>query len=90
MLTMALKKETKTDVIQKFKQHESDTGSPEVQIALLTERINQLVEHLKKNKNDNHSRRGLLILVGQRKRLMNYLRGNDLNRLEKVTTSLGI
>ncbi|MFA6430941.1 MAG: 30S ribosomal protein S15 [Candidatus Margulisiibacteriota bacterium] len=87
---MALKKDTKTNVIQKFKQHESDTGSPEVQIALLTERINQLVEHLKKNKNDNHSRRGLLILVGQRKRLMNYLKGNDQNRLEKVTSSLGI
>ena len=90
MIVMALKKDTKTNVIQKFKQHESDTGSPEVQIALLTERINQLVEHLKKNKNDNHSRRGLLILVGQRKRLVNYLKENDLNRLEKVTTSLGI
>lgn len=90
MIVMALKKDTKTNVIQKFKQHESDTGSPEVQIALLTERINQLVEHLKKNKNDNHSRRGLLILVGQRKRLMNYLKGNDQNRLEKVTSSLGI
>jgi small subunit ribosomal protein S15 len=87
---MPLKKEAKDQIIDKFKQHKGDTGSPEVQIALLTERINQLVEHLKKNKKDNHSRRGLLILVGQRKRLLIYLQGKDMKRFENLTASLGI
>jgi small subunit ribosomal protein S15 len=87
---MPLKKEKKDQVIDKFKQHKGDTGSPEVQIALLTERINQLVEHLKKNKKDNHSRRGLLILVGQRKRLLNYLQSEDMKRFDALTASLGI
>ena len=74
--------------MQKYKQREGDTGSPEVQIALLTERINQLVEHLKKNKKDNHSRRGLLILVGQRKKLLNYLQRKDTGRYENLVASL--
>ncbi|OGC29104.1 30S ribosomal protein S15 [candidate division WOR-1 bacterium RIFOXYB2_FULL_48_7] len=85
---MVLKKELKAGVIDKFKVHASDTGSPEVQIALLTERINQLVEHLKKHKSDHHSRRGLLILVGQRKRLMLYLGNEDAKRLNGVAAAL--
>ena len=85
---MVLKKETKEQIMQKYKQREGDTGSPEVQIALLTERINQLVEHLKKNKKDNHSRRGLLILVGQRKKLLNYLQRKDTGRYENLVASL--
>jgi small subunit ribosomal protein S15 len=87
---MVLKKEKKIEIIEKFKRHPSDTGSPEVQIALLTERINQLVEHLKKNKKDHHSRRGLLMLVGQRKRLLNYLQRLDIKRYEELTSSLGL
>ncbi|MCL4442327.1 MAG: 30S ribosomal protein S15, partial [Firmicutes bacterium] len=71
---MALSAERKNEIIQTFKTHESDTGSPEVQIALLTERINQLTEHLKSFKKDHHSRRGLLKMVGQRRALLNYLR----------------
>jgi small subunit ribosomal protein S15 len=87
---MPLKKEKKTEIIRKYKKGGSDTGSPEVQIALLTERINSLVGHLKKNKKDNHSRRGLLILVGQRKRLLNYLQGKDIGRYQTLAASLGI
>ena len=74
--------------MQKYKQRDGDTGSPEVQVALLTERINQLVEHLKKNKKDNHSRRGLLILVGQRKKLLNYLERKDMGRYKNLMASL--
>ena len=74
--------------MQKYKQREGDTGSPEVQVALLTERINQLVEHLKKNKKDNHSRRGLLMLVGQRKKLLNYLERKDMGRYKNLMASL--
>lgn len=87
---MPLKKEKKVEVIGKFKIHEGDTGSPEVQVALITERINQLVGHLKKNKKDHHSRRGLLMLVGQRKRLLNYLRRKDVKRFEELTSSLDL
>ncbi len=87
---MPLKKDKKTEVINKFKQSKGDTGSPEVQVALITARIEQLVEHLKKNKKDNHSRRGLLILVGQRKSLLSYLQGEDIKRYENLTASLGI
>lgn len=87
---MPLKKEIKTKVISGFKTHESDTGSPEVQIAILTERMGQLVEHLKKHKKDQHSRRGLLLLVGQRKRLLSYLEGEDAKRYSKLTASLKI
>jgi len=87
---MPLKKEKKEVVIKKFGQKAGDTGSPEVQVALLTERINQLVDHLKKNKKDNHSRRGLLMLVGQRKKLLMYLQGKDVSRFQKLTASLGL
>ena len=87
---MVLKKEKKTEIIEKFKRHPVDTGSPEVQIALLTERINQLVEHLKVNKKDHHSRRGLLMLVGQRKRLLNYLQRTNSRKYEEIATSLGL
>ncbi|MFA6169477.1 MAG: 30S ribosomal protein S15 [Candidatus Margulisiibacteriota bacterium] len=83
-----LKKELKQEVIGKFKRHVSDTGSPEVQVALLTKRIDQLVEHLKINKKDHHSRRGLLILVGQRKRLLNYLHRTDVKKFEELSSSL--
>jgi small subunit ribosomal protein S15 len=87
---MVLKKDKKESVIAKFKQHDSDTGSPEVQVALITERINQLVDHLKNNKKDNHSRRGLLMLVGQRKKLLTYLQREDVRRYESLTSNLGI
>ena len=87
---MALKKDNKTEIIKKFKRHSSDTGSSEVQIALLTDRINGLVEHLKKNKKDQHSRRGLLVLVGQRKRLLNYLQRKDVKKFEELVSSLGL
>ncbi|MBU0630136.1 MAG: 30S ribosomal protein S15 [Candidatus Margulisbacteria bacterium] len=83
-----LKKEVKTEVIGKYKRHASDTGSPEVQVAVLTKRIDQLVDHLKRNKKDHHSRRGLLILVGQRKRLLNYLHRTDVKKFEKLSSSL--
>jgi len=87
---MPLPKETKVQVVNKFKQHDGDTGSPEVQVALLTARITQLVEHLKKNKKDQSSRRGLLVLVGQRKRLLHYLQRTDVKRFEGLTTDLGL
>ena len=87
---MPLKKEIKTKVISDFKMHEGDTGSPEVQVAILTERIAQLVDHLKKHKKDQHSRRGLLVLVGQRKRLLSYLERTDAKRYENLTESLKI
>lgn len=87
---MALKKKEKQDVIQKYKRHKEDTGSSDVQIALLTERINQLVGHLKKNKKDQHGRRGLLVLVGQRKRLLKYLQRTDVKKYEQVIAGLGL
>lgn len=87
---MTIKKEDKLKVIDGFKLHEGDTGSTEVQIALLTKRIENLVVHLKKSKKDNHSRRGLIVLVGQRKRLMNYLRREDVKRYDALTTTLGL
>lgn len=87
---MALTTDRKGELIQEFRQHESDTGSPEVQIALLTERITYLTEHFKTHKKDHHSRRGLLQLVSQRRRLLDYLRRNDVERYRKVITSLGI
>jgi small subunit ribosomal protein S15 len=85
-----MEKERKTKIIDSFKKHESDTGSSEVQVALITDRINGLVEHLKKNRKDQHSRRGLLMLVGQRKRLLNYLQKNDIKKFEVLTASLGL
>jgi small subunit ribosomal protein S15 len=87
---MALTKERKKDVIKTYKKHESDTGSPEVQIALLTERINTLTEHFKIHKKDHHSRRGLLKLVGQRRQLLDYLKSKDIERYRSIITKLGI
>ncbi len=85
---MALSAEKKREIIDKFKIHENDTGSAEVQIAILTERINQLTEHLKVHKKDHHSRRGLLKMVGQRRALLNYLRDNDFNRYRVILEKL--
>ncbi|MBA2625439.1 MAG: 30S ribosomal protein S15 [Acidimicrobiia bacterium] len=76
--------------IQEHRLHETDTGSPEVQIALLTERINHLNEHLRVHKSDHHSRRGLLKLVGQRRRLQTYLRNNDVERYRAINARLGL
>lgn len=87
---MVLKKEKTAEIISNFKRGANDTGSSEVQVALLTERINGLVEHLKKNKKDQHSRYGLIMLVGQRKKLLRYLQREDAQKFEKVTTSLGL
>ncbi len=87
---MPLTKEAKLELITEYSQHEGDTGSPEVQIALLTKRINQLTEHLRANKHDNSSRRGLLKLVGQRRRLLAYLKKKDFGRFVAVVTKLGI
>ncbi len=87
---MALTRERKKEVIGGFKKHESDTGSPEVQIALLTERISTLTEHFKVHKKDHHSRRGLLKLVGQRRRQLDYLMSKDIERYREILTKLGI
>ena len=80
----------KGDTIEKFRQHESDTGSPEVQSALLTDRINHLTEHLKVHKKDHHSRRGLLMLVGKRRRFLDYLKNNDVERYRSLIAELGL
>ncbi len=80
----------KSNIIEEFKQHEKDTGSPEVQIALLTERIKYLTEHFKTHKKDHHSRRGLLKLVGQRRRLLDYLKKKSVDRYRNVIKALGI
>lgn len=87
---MPLTKETKNSIIQKFQVHETDSGSPEVQIALLTQRINDLTEHFKVHTKDHHSRRGLLKLVGQRRRLLNYLRVKRIERYRAVVKELGL
>ncbi len=87
---MALLKEAKTDLIKQFQQHDKDSGSPEVQIAVLTNRITYLTEHFKTHKKDHHSRRGLLQLVGRRRRLLDYLRGVDEARYRAVIDRLGI
>ncbi len=87
---MALTKEQKDQVIDKFKKHEGDSGSPEVQIALLTERVNTLSAHFKLHKADHHSRRGLLKMVGQRKRLLAYLKRKDLDGYRSLIKELGI
>ncbi len=87
---MALLPETKTELIDRFKRSDTDTGSPEVQIALLTERINQLTAHFQSHKKDHHSRRGLLKLVGQRRRLLNYVRAQDVERYRTLIGALGI
>jgi small subunit ribosomal protein S15 len=80
----------KAATIAEHRQHESDTGSPEVQIAILTERINHLTEHLKVHKKDHHSRRGLLMLVGRRRRLLDYVRRNDVERYRTIISKLGL
>ena len=85
---MALTKDKKTAIIKEFARDEKDTGSPEVQIAILTEEINALTEHLKNNKQDKHSHRGLLMKVGKRRSLLNYLLENDVKRYREVVKSL--
>ncbi|MFZ4433203.1 MAG: 30S ribosomal protein S15 [Microthrixaceae bacterium] len=80
----------KAGTIEKHRQHETDTGSPEVQIALLTDRINHLTEHLKVHKKDHHSRRGLLMLVGKRRRFLDYLKDNDVERYRALIAELGL
>jgi small subunit ribosomal protein S15 len=87
---MALLQDRKQELIEKFRLHAADTGSPEVQIALLTERIQYLTEHFKTHQKDHHSRRGLLKLVSQRRRLLDYVRANDVERYRKVIEALGI
>ena len=87
---MTLLKEDKQNIIEKFKIHESDTGSAAVQIALITTRINILNEHLKINNKDHHSRRGLVMLVGKRKRLLEYIKKNNLNNYKKLIKELGL
>jgi len=82
--------EQKGDVIKKYRMHEKDTGSPEVQIAIITDRINHLTEHFNVHKKDFHSRRGLLKLVGQRRRLLDYLKNKDLERYRGLIKSLGL
>lgn len=87
---MTLNAENKKEIVGKFGKHEKDTGSPEVQVALLTGRITYLTEHFKSHKKDHHSRRGLLKLVGQRKSLLNYLKKKDIERYRAVIKELGI
>jgi len=87
---MTMKKDEKQTIISEYAIHEGDTGSPEVQIALLTRRINTLTEHLKVNKKDHHSRRGLLKMVGHRRKLLNYLANTDIERYRTVIERLGI
>lgn len=85
---MALIKEIKQSIINEYKIHDNDTGSPEVQVAMLTEKINQLTEHLKQHKKDHHSRRGLLKMVGKRRALLNYLKEKDLERYKNLIKKL--
>lgn len=87
---MSITKEVKAEKIQEYARHENDTGSPEVQIAILTHRIQQLTEHLRTHKHDESSRRGLLKMVGQRRRLLAYTRRNDFRRYVALTEKLGI
>ena len=87
---MALKKDEKQDIIKKFAREKGDTGSPEVQIAVLTEEINRLTEHFKEHKHDYHSQRGLMKKVGRRKKLLAYLKGKDLDRYKALIAKLGL
>jgi len=87
---VSLAKEVKTELISSYKLHEGDTGSPEVQVAILTRRISDLTEHFKTHKKDNHSRRGLLKLVSKRRRLLDYLKRNDAERYHAVISRLGL
>jgi len=85
-----MQKEVKAQIIENYKLHDGDTGSPEVQIAILTERINHLNEHLKIHKKDHHSRRGLLKMVGKRRGLLNYLQKKDIERYRAIVAKLGL
>jgi len=85
-----MEKEKKSQIMQDYARHEGDTGSPEVQVALLTERINHLNEHLKLNKKDHHSRRGLLLMVGRRRGLLEYLKKTDIERYRTLVGRLGL
>ena len=87
---MVFSTDEKKQLIDKFKLHEGDTGSPEVQVGLLTHRISYLTEHLKLHKKDHHSRRGLLMLVGRRRRLLNYVKNKDVNRYRAIIETLGL
>ena len=86
----AITKEQKQAIIEEYRLNEKDTGSPEVQIAILTHRINNLTEHLQNNKKDHHSRRGLLMMVGQRRGFLNYLKDNDIERYRSILARLGL
>lgn len=90
VLQMAITKERKNELINEYKTHDTDTGSPEVQIAVLTEEITTLNEHLRVHKKDHHSRRGLLKMVGKRRNLLNYLRSNDVTRYRELIQRLGL
>ena len=81
---------TTQEIISEFGSHEGDTGSPEVQVALMTQRINHLTEHLRVHKHDHHSRRGLLLLVGKRRRMLNYLKRQDVERYRRLISALGL
>ena len=87
---MVLTTDQKKELIEQFKRHEADTGSPEVQVGLLTHRIQYLTEHLKVHKKDHHSRRGLLMLVGRRRRLLNYVKSKDVKRYRSIIENLGL
>jgi small subunit ribosomal protein S15 len=87
---MALTADRKSEVIGQFRNHDTDTGSPEVQIAILSERITYLTDHFKTHKKDHHSRRGLLKMVSQRRRLLDYVRSQDVERYRKIISELGI
>ncbi|ALX47476.1 30S ribosomal protein S15 [Lentibacillus amyloliquefaciens] len=87
---MAITKERKNEIISEYKVHDNDTGSPEVQIAVLTEEITKLNEHLRAHQKDHHSRRGLLKMVGRRRHLLNYLRNKDVTRYRELIKSLGL
>ncbi|KTF04777.1 MULTISPECIES: 30S ribosomal protein S15 [Trueperella] len=87
---MALSKERKDDIIKEYATHEGDTGSPEVQIALLSARISELTEHFRTHKHDHHSRRGLMLLIGKRKRLLTYLQNEDIERYRSLIKRLGL
>ncbi len=83
-------KDRKLEIIEQYKRHDGDTGSPEVQVALLTERINHLNEHLAEHKKDHHSRRGLLLMVGQRRNMLNYLKKTDIERYRALIAALNL
>jgi small subunit ribosomal protein S15 len=89
-MTMSITNERKTALVEEYGTHQGDTGSPEVQVAILTERISNLTEHLKTHKKDFHSRRGLLVMVGQRRRLLDYVKGKDKARYDALIQRLGL